>query len=472
MNLSKNITNSKWSKILLGILIAAFIVSSISGIMFMADKYNIISMDDKKININEFIRILNNEKQKIYLTNQSDEQLDFLNSKQFMIITLNKLINESLIEKEIENFKLKEPDEIILKQITKEKYFYTNNKFDLDKFHKILKSYNMSDYSYMEMLRNNNSMVFLNSLINLLSFNNFIVNNIFNKENGYKAITIFSLSKKLMQLDNIDVNNEDINNYYKNNISNFNVPETRKIDYIEFEKFTSDDSKKIEELLLTSDTINDIAKSMNVKLNTLGYITIDEAEKNKEYNSLEEAFTYKINDFSTIKKINNKVFIFSVTDIKNSRTKTIDEVKDEIKNTLINQVKNDKYKNIVMSYVNDYIKDNYNRNYLTNKGFKFVNLDISKKSITDYDIDFINNVLNTEKGKITDIFVDNNKVYFAYIRNNKVYTKNSEYFTSNEELQNYFYTSLNEDLKNHYINYLQNVKYQVKINYKLLNLIK
>ena len=59
----KNFFDKKYSKYLLLLLAFAFILSSVSGIIFMTNKYNIISVDNKKIGINEFLRMLNSKRQ-------------------------------------------------------------------------------------------------------------------------------------------------------------------------------------------------------------------------------------------------------------------------------------------------------------------------------------------------------------------------------------------------------------------------
>ena len=142
MNFNSYIKNNWVSKCLLSILIIAFILSSISGIIFMTNKYNVVVVDNKKVNINEFVRVLNGEKQKIFAYNQDMSQIDFLNSREFMIMTLNNVVNSSLLDKEIENYRINEPNEIILSKIYKEHYFYTDNKFDITKLRNLLKNYN------------------------------------------------------------------------------------------------------------------------------------------------------------------------------------------------------------------------------------------------------------------------------------------------------------------------------------------
>ena len=120
MSFGTDMKNSKAGKSLLIILVIAFIISSLGGIVFMTNKYNVIVINDKKVNINEFVKILNNEKQRIYLANQDEKQIDFLNSKEFMVVTLHNLLQNELINKEIETHNIAEPDSIVLSKISKE----------------------------------------------------------------------------------------------------------------------------------------------------------------------------------------------------------------------------------------------------------------------------------------------------------------------------------------------------------------
>ena len=124
MNFAKNIKDGKASKGLLIILIFAFVLSSLSSIIFMTNKYNVIAVNDIKININEFVKILNNEKQRRYALNQTEKEVDFLNSKDFMFIMVSNLLREKIINKEIEFYNIKEPNNVILSKIAKENYFY------------------------------------------------------------------------------------------------------------------------------------------------------------------------------------------------------------------------------------------------------------------------------------------------------------------------------------------------------------
>lgn len=105
--MNREYLKSKYTKFLLMILIAVFVLSSISGILFMTNKYNIINIDGNKIGINEFVNLVNYERQLAYTTDTSSEKLDFLNSNDFFLLTIDKAVNSRVIDMELKDFKLK-----------------------------------------------------------------------------------------------------------------------------------------------------------------------------------------------------------------------------------------------------------------------------------------------------------------------------------------------------------------------------
>lgn len=473
MSFGTDMKNSKAGKSLLIILVIAFIISSLGGIVFMTNKYNVIVINDKKVNINEFVKILNNEKQRIYLANQDEKQIDFLNSKEFMVVTLHNLLQNELINKEIETHNIAEPDSIVLSKISKEQYFYTNNKFDIEKFHKLLEQYKITEYDFIKMSKNDDNINFLISLINNIKANNYFVDKIFQNENKYKSVSIFSINKKLIKTDKVSIKDEDIKKYYDDNIDSFTIPETRKVDYIELENFTDSDNNKIKELLLTSDSISNIASNINTTTKTLGYINNNDINNliEKYGQDINNIFSYKINDFSKIIKIDNKLYVFSVVDIKDKKIQTINEVKNNIKETLINDVLNRQYVAKVSNYVEVYSRNGYNNKTLLNKGFTVKNAQISKHN-KDYNVDFVKNVLDANIKSVTKVFTDNDSVYFAYIQNEGLINESNDNFIDKESVKYELANSINNSIHKTYIDYLQNIKYKVKLNYKLLDLIR
>lgn len=475
MNFVKNIKSNKAGKGLLIVLIFAFVLSSLSGVIFMTNKYNVVAVDDTKVNINEFVKILNNEKQRRYALNQTEKEAEFLNSREFMFVMVNNLLREKIINKEINFYNIKEPNDVILSKISKESYFYTNNKFDIVKFHKLLDQYGMSEYDYIETIKNSDNINFLISLINNNQTNDFIVDKLFNNDNQYKDVVVFTINKNAIKIQTPKIQKEDIEKYYSDNINSFIIPESRKIDYIELENFTNDDISNMEELLLISDNITEIATKMNTKTKTFGYVDNVSIFNlvDKYGDEINNIFSYKINDFSNIKKIDNKLYVFSVVDIKNEKKQSLEEVSGKIKDILINNEKENQYKEIVSKYIEEFKNKNYTNSVLVNKSFKTTNVKITKnENNTKHKKDFLDNILKLQHKDVSDIFIDNNNIYFGYIKNVGIIDQNSDVFIDKDSIKYEIMSSVADDIYLKYMQYLQTTKYNVKVNYNLLDLIR
>ncbi len=472
--MNRDYLKSNCVKFLLGILILAFILSSISGILFMTNKYNIINIDGNKVNINEFINVVNNEKRSIYSANQNKETLDFLNSRNFLFLTIDKMINSDILDLEIKNFKLKKPEELILNTIVKESYFFTNGKFDLKKFHSMLKGLNISEKQYIETVQSSESISFLlASIVDNIKINDKYIDDIFEITNSYKNIDLFKINKDKIKVKLDKIENSEIENYYTNNIIKFIIPEQRKIDYIKIENFKEDDIKKLEDLLLMSNNLSEIAKEFNIKIKTYGYVDLNNInEKNTEnINNIINAFSFSLNDFSNIEKNDNSIFVFSVTDIKKEYTKNLEESKTEIVNTITDERKNEQYKQIVKDYINEYKNSNFNDTIIKDKGFSVKNLDVYRND-TNLDVNFINEVITTKDKSVTEVYLDNNDIYFGYVKLTKKMDEDNENFVNKDIVRESVYSSINRTIQQEYSKYLKNTKHKVKVNYKLLDLIK
>lgn len=472
--MSNEYFKSKYAKFLLMILIAAFVLSSISGVLFMTNKYNIVNIDGEKVNINEFINVVNNEKQLVYSLNPTEERMEFLNSEEFLYTTLKKVINSRLIDNELKFFRLEKPENLIIKKITKEPYFFTNGKFDIKKFHKLLENFSMTENQYIRDIKDRESIEFLfSSFVNDIIVSEKYLDNIFNSINTYKNITLFRIPKNKLAIKNDVITDEMIKKYYNNNTRQFIIPEQRKIDYIKLENPKEENIQKLEELLLVADSLEEIAKELNIKSKSYGFV--DKAilgQKNiEEINNLESAFSFNVNDFSNIEKTGNNVFIFSVTDIKKEHIKTEAESKKEIIAILEKENKENKYKELVTKNIDDYKKSNFNNKILLNSGFSSNNLDIYRNT-DGYDKSFINEIIFGKIGATTEIYMDENNLYFAHINSTKTLKNDNKDFISRESIEENTYDSMAESLQATYVEYLGNVKHKVKVNYKLLDLIK
>ena len=90
-----------YKKILLFILAIIFIFSSISGVFYATGRFNIIKTTEKNIHINDFIKFLNRERNRQYveyIQNKQDVDIEYIKSKTFTTLVLEKMLYTTLLE--------------------------------------------------------------------------------------------------------------------------------------------------------------------------------------------------------------------------------------------------------------------------------------------------------------------------------------------------------------------------------------
>ena len=106
-----------------------------------------------------------------------------------------------------------------------------------------------------------------------------------------------------------------------------------------------------------------------------------------------------------------------------------------------------------------------------NKGFSVKNLDVYRNDV-NFDVNFINEVITTKDKSITEVYLDNNDIYFGYVKLTKKINEDNENFVNKDIVRESVYSSINRTIQQEYSKYLKNTKHKVKVNYKLLDLIK
>ena len=72
----------------------------------------------------------------------------------------------------------------------------------------------------------------------------------------------------------------------------------------------------------------------------------------------------------------------------------------------------------------------------------------------------------------SNVFVNDDYAFFAKIKDSGIINENDDDFIDKESIRYELESSFGNNIQNIYINYLSNYKYKVKVNYKLLDLIK
>ncbi|MDR2778541.1 MAG: peptidylprolyl isomerase [Rickettsiales bacterium] len=466
-------------KCLIVALIVILILSSINGILLMSNRYNIIVSRNKKLSINGFIKELNEEKRKAYSLQLTDGQLAFLNSRNFMVNLVSQIADSSAFELEIENFCIREPDELVLKRISEEERFKESIEDGMAKFNDFLKKENITEEEYMDRIRGSDNLKYLlNTVSQIHSLNNLGVDLVFHGENLYKNIKLFSIEGNNLKSYRGEVNDSEMRRYYNNNIHKFVVPDTKKIEYVTLTKYLGsvlgkERLGKIRSLLSSVKNIEEFARATDSKVETLGYLNREVLMADEKYASIVDVFDLAINSFSWLRKIGDDIQVYSVTDAKKGYTKSFEEVKDDIILAVKDEKTRELRRNVIQRYIDEYRNKNFDDKTLIDHGFKPKKINHVSRKYEGYGQDFIEQILTRKTGETTDIFFsDGNVIYFAVIGKTGEFGEKDGKYVGRDRIGNSTSDDINKTLLKSYTEYLRDKKYKIKVKYNLLDLIK
>lgn len=458
----------KSTKVMLSILIISFILSSISGLFYMLNRYTVLKIDNEKIDIKSFASLLGQERELAYQKGMFD--IDYILSKDFIYLSLEKIKNKKLLEKYLNENNISYSKNHVLKEIINEESFFEDGKFDINKYRSFLDLYGTTEDKYIKLLRNQ---LAVNFLINILQnneiYNKNIIEKIIEKKNNYKIVNLYRINENNISTEKISNTDEELKAYYNNNIRIFTVEEERKIDFVKIklkEKETDTEDmirnrvQKVNTLIIGNNSLEKIAGDFDTKVEKIGYVKLN--SKNEELKiSNKILFELKLNEKRTSFD-NDFCYVYNISEIKDSYVKKFEDVKNEI-NDLLTQKK---LHNIYLDRINENIKNkDFNKNYRITKNI------LIKNSDQDYPLDFIADIYDTEINNFTKIFFDKDFILFAFISGEKKIDKEDLNFISFEEQMGNFTDDQNEEIGSMYLKYLSK-KYEVQSNYGLLDLIK
>lgn len=280
--------NNLFVKILLSI-IALALVWGFGDFSNKSNSEYVASIDGKyHITRAEFNQAKNFEIKKFqnFLGDLSDQQLQTLNIDNFI---LKKLINNKLIEAETDSLKLYVSNKTAVKQIKEDPIFFgSDNKFDVDKFHKLLSSNNIIENKYIESVKGEISAKYLISAISGQSMDYKNIASYLNKfDNQNRVIDLIEINIDKIKLDEI-INIDELETYYKDHQNEFKIPSIRSFSMIKFDN----DSFK-EDLIVNESELNEYYESnkndflIEEKRDIYNFTFKDKEEANK--------FLYKLN---------------------------------------------------------------------------------------------------------------------------------------------------------------------------------
>lgn len=460
-------------KSLLILLAFIFVFTSVSGILYATNKYNIIIAKGRKIHVNEFLTYFNRERQ-IFYSNAIQQNKDFdlkeLDTPKFLNYAMKKITYSVLLEEEVKYYNIEEPQNIVLKKIINEPYFASKDgKFDNLKLTSYLKDVKLSEGEFIEAIQRDDERNFLSFIFNSFpTVNNTVKQNILNYKNAGKNIVVYTkYLKDFPQFKLKKIEEKEIEDYYNLNKQLFANQEKRKIDYIEFEKL---DEKKINELndaILTVKDLNSLVTANKAKVKTMN-LAIEKDTFNSMFGTANDEFfdNGKVGEMSKVIEYKNKFYICMIKEVQHEHVKTLEEAKNEIVSILQNEQKLELAKQETEKMLAQFKDKKFNKQVVLNNGFKAQNRLVSRYVISRTNL--IKDVFTLKENDLTNVYKQDDRVYFALVgKDQEIDPKDANYLTK-DTLDLNMTRSLSSSFRNTYFNYLENNKYKVKINQKLL----
>lgn len=463
---------------LLALLALSFILAGVIGFFGGVGETSIAKINKNSLNINNFITFFNNKRSQLYELNLTNSQINYLNSNTFKISLLKDFILDNLIDLEISNLGLNEPEEAVMEDIYNNQIFKDKNgNFNLNLFNDILSKNNLKEKEYIKYLSSSNSRNTLFGLLNIKDINNNYINTLIsNIMNKYIVADVYTIIPNDIKFKVKVPTEKEINKYYEENKNEFFVPEQKIISYIEVDlnSYENDVAKnklsQLEDLILSAKNIDEIAKQFNTKKETFTY-TPNMKNIPEDFN--EDILEYKSGIFSDlIYKENNKYKVFYVEDIIQSKFLSLKDSKKNIIKKIIDKKRNDR----IISILNEYIKEMQNskniERFALKKGLKLNKNEIIYKNNLYYPSTFIDELFSLKKVNTftKPVYDDINKVYTIGILKNikKVSKKDTARFLSLSTISNKINNSYNSSILSLFEKYLFNSN-KIVINEKLLN---
>ncbi len=232
--MNRDLFKKKSTKVLLSLLAGCFILTSVSGVIFMRNKYNIVMTKNEDIPLRDFYMDLNKERQAQWIRNNNENNLKYLLSPEFLKSFLESRAERLVLQEALNDYEIKFTNEQLLNSVVADSSFYNKeNKFDIDIYKNFLKNNAMTEREYFDQLQVSNGINFLHmSFFSNEFFDNDFVNKISTVVNQNRVVDFYKVKKSELKLDNISVEENEIKKYYNDNLKQFIIPEKKKIDFI------------------------------------------------------------------------------------------------------------------------------------------------------------------------------------------------------------------------------------------------
>lgn len=289
-------TNSWASKLLLGLIAVAFVISGMAGYLFTRVDTSAVKVNGEEVSQQQFQQRYKAEFDR--LNQQLGAQFSPISDSPEFIAglrqrVLNSLINEQLLHQYANELKLGASDEQIKQNIVMTPAFQTNGKFDNALYQRLLQLNQLTPDAYAENVREG---LRLDQLQTALVGSDFIVP----VQQAQLAELFFQ--KRQLRLAKLDISSElakqqvteeEIKNYYNTNKAAFLVPEQAKVQYIELTKGDVEKQINVSDVEIAQYYQDNKALYMSPAQSRLSHIQVaTEAEANEVYKALQDGANF------------------------------------------------------------------------------------------------------------------------------------------------------------------------------------
>lgn len=243
MQLFRRLAGNIFFKIILFIVALSFVLFGVSGFILGSPNLWIAKVGGTTISASAFNNALKADREIVLASNKSAEANAYVESESFKSDVLGRLVNKIMVEKLSDDFGISASKKIILSAVAKDANFKNKDgKFDHQKFESFLAHNGFNEERYVNEISSQvTSVMILQSIALVAPVNNFEIIQNESFKNEKRVADVIVISEKSLNGED-KPNKDEIAKFYAENKQGYNVPEMRKVSYIQFSKkdFTKD----------------------------------------------------------------------------------------------------------------------------------------------------------------------------------------------------------------------------------------
>lgn len=238
MDSLRTAANSLVLKIIFGIIIVSFILTGVSGYLIGGSNNYAAKVNGQEISRGQFENAFNNERNR--MQQQLGDQFSELAANESYMKTLrqqtlNRLIDEALLDQYSRELKLNISDEQVKQAIFATPAFQVDGKFDNNRYNSIVNRMGMTADQYAQALRNQ---LTTQQVINGVAGTEFMLKGETNE------LAELVAQQRVVREATIDVNalaakqqvtDQEVSSYYEQNKNSFMTPEQFRVSYIKLD---------------------------------------------------------------------------------------------------------------------------------------------------------------------------------------------------------------------------------------------